>query len=109
MAEKKEEMNITGSASQQAYRVLIEPRVTEATTAAMELGKYVFKVEKKATKLQIKKAIESLYNVKVTAVNTVNIPKKKRNYGHTSGWKSGFKKAIITLKKGEKLELIKGV
>lgn len=109
MAEKKEEINITGSAGSLAYKVLVEPWVTEAATAAMELNKYVFRVEKKATKFQIKKAIESLYNVKVTAVNTVNIPKKKINYGRTSGWKSGFRKAVVTLKEGDKIELIKGV
>ncbi|PIR73208.1 MAG: 50S ribosomal protein L23 [Candidatus Moranbacteria bacterium CG10_big_fil_rev_8_21_14_0_10_35_21] len=90
------------------FGILVEPWVTEASTAMMEMNKYVFKVASRAEKGKIKRAVEGLYNVKVIAVNTINIPKKLRNYGNTPGWKSGFKKAIITLKEGDKIELFEG-
>jgi large subunit ribosomal protein L23 len=88
-----------------ASKVLIKPWITEAATALMELNKYVFVVAPKATKKQIVSAIEELYKVKVVAVNTIKIPRKFKNYGRTPGWKSGFKKAILTLKEGDKINL----
>ena len=88
-----------------AEKVLVEPWITEAATAAMELNKYVFKVSPAATKGQVKKAIEGLYGVAVIAVNTVKIPRKIRNYGRTPGWKAGYKKAVVTVKAGDKIEL----
>ena len=88
---------------------LIEPWITEAATVAMEQNKYIFKIGQNSTKRQIKKAVEDVYKVKVESVNTVRIPKKFRSYGRTSGWKSGFRKAIVTLKEGDKIELFKGV
>ncbi|HCP08431.1 MAG TPA: 50S ribosomal protein L23 [Candidatus Moranbacteria bacterium] len=89
--------------------VLVEPWITEASTAAMELNKYVFKVSPRSVKGQIKRAIENLYNVEVISVNTTKIPRKKRYYGKTPGWKSGYKKAVVTLKAGDKIELFQGV
>lgn len=91
-----------------AYRVLVEPWITEASTTAMELNKYVFRVDSNAGKQEIKKAVEELYNVKVTGVNTISIPRKFKNYGRTPGWKSGFKKAIVSLRAGDKIELFEG-
>ena len=92
-----------------AYRVLIEPIITEAATAAMEVNKYVFKVATDANKIQIKAAIEELYKVKVISVNTLNVRRKAVNYGRTPGFKAGSKKAVITLKAGDSIELFKGV
>jgi len=91
-----------------AYRILIEPIITEAATIAMELNKYTFKVAIDATKIQIKSAIEELYKVKVIAVNTLNSHRKAVNYGRTPGFKAASKKAIITLKEGDSIELFKG-
>lgn len=88
---------------QNNQQILIEPWITEAATMAQEIGKYVFKVSPDSNKQEIKKAAEEAYKVKVVAVNIVNIPKKARNYGRTPGWKSGFKKAIVTLKKGDSI------
>lgn len=106
--EKKTEAGaVTGSAF--SYKFLLSPWITEASTAAVELNKYVFKVDTKADKKQIKKAVEDLYKVKVLNVNTVRIAKKFRNYGRTPGWKAGFKKAIVTVKAGDKIELFEGV
>jgi len=91
-----------------AYRILIEPIITEAATAAMEENKYVFKVATDATKIQIKKAIEDLYKVKVISVNTLNVRRKAVNYGRTPGLRAGSKKAIVKLKEGDSIELFKG-
>lgn len=106
--EKKTDAGVV-SGSAFSYKFLLSPWITEASTAAVELNKYVFKVDPKADKKQIKKAIEDLYKVKVIAVNTVKIAKKFRNYGRTPGWKAGFKKAIVTVKAGDKIELFEGV
>lgn len=100
MAEKNSNLNSD---------ILVEPLITEASTAAMELNKYVFKVAADSSKAQVKKAIQDLYKVKVLSVNTVKIPRKFRKYGKTPGWKAGFKKAVVTLKEGDKIELFKGV
>jgi len=71
----------------------------------MALNKYVFKVAGHSNKNQIKKAIEELYNVKVIKINIINILPKKRNFARKTGWKSGYKKAIATLKEGDKIEM----
>lgn len=96
MAKTKEQKN---------NRVLIEPLITEATAAAAETNKYVFKVGSDASKHQIKQSIETLYSVKVIGVNTLNVPRKKRRTRTSIGWKPGFKKAVVTLKEGDKITL----
>lgn len=103
MAEKKTKKNIE-TESALASRVLIEPWITENTTAMLELNKYVFRIAPKAGKKEVKKAVENIYKVKVEAVNTIKIPRKFRILGRKQGWKSGFKKAIVTLKEGDKIE-----
>jgi large subunit ribosomal protein L23 len=105
MAKKQAKVNMNQINGVLAEKVLIEPWITEAATVAMELNKYIFKVSSDSAKGQIKKAIEKLYKVTVISVNTVKIPRKIRNYGRTPGWKSGFKKAVVTLKEGDKIEL----
>jgi large subunit ribosomal protein L23 len=109
MAESKEKTKVQKKESDIAHRTLIGPQVTEAATAGLALNKYVFKVYPGATKQQIKKSVEDIYGVTVTAVNTVNLPRKFRNYGRTPGWKAGYKKAVVTLKEGDSIELFKGV
>lgn len=91
-----------------AYRVLVEPWITEKTHAAIVDNKYTFKVVSKATKKEVKMAIEGMYKVKVEKVTVVNVLPKKRAYGRHEGTKSGFKKATVTLKKGDKIELFRG-
>ena len=91
-----------------AHKVLIEPQVTEAATLMAEQNKYIFKVNQKAGKAEIKKAVEELYKVEPVSINTINIPRKKRVRGRTIGWKSGFKKAIVTLKEGDKIDIFEG-
>ena len=89
-----------------AYRVLEMPHITEKSTKLNEEDKYVFKVFQKANKNEIKKAIEGLYGVEVIKVRTINIPKKSKRLGARFGWKKGYKKAIVTIKKGQKIEIM---
>ena len=75
----------------------------------MELGKYVFDVLPKATKPEIKAAIESLFDVTVTKVNTLTLPRKKRRVGRFMGYKAQYKRAIVTLKEGDSIVLFPDV
>ncbi len=90
--------------------ILIKPIITEKANAQQEkFRRYAFKVAKKSNKLEIKKAIETMYGVNVTNVNTVVSPaKKKTRYtkaGFIKGRKPGFKKAYITVAEGEEIDL----
>lgn len=84
-----------------AHRVLIEPFVTEKSTSLGQFNKYVFKINQKFGKRQIKEAIQDYYGVCVTGVSIVKIHPKKRIHGRTVGYKKGYKKAIITLAAGD--------
>lgn len=77
------------------------PIVTEKATRMMEENKYTFDVIPKATKPQIKAAIEDLFQVKVVQVNTLNKPRKKRRVGRFIGFKPQYKRAIITVAAGD--------
>ena len=82
------------------YDIIFAPVITEKT-AAMEMeGKYVFKVDVRANKTQIKQAIESAFNVKVESVNTMNNHPKDRRVGRYTGKTNRYKKAIVKLAKG---------
>jgi large subunit ribosomal protein L23 len=81
------------------------PIVTEKATLLLEQNKYVFEVIPKATKPEIKAAIESLFDVKVTRVNTLNPPRKKRRVGKFVGYKALYKRAIVTLSEGDSITL----
>ena len=84
--------------------VLIQPRVSEKAGHLASQNKYVFKVKTSANKIEVKKAIEGSYKVKVVQVNIVRNQGKNRTYGRASGRTSDFKKAIVTLKKGDTIE-----
>ena len=77
------------------------PIVTEKATILMEQNKYTFEVTPKATKPEIRAAIESLFDVKVESVNTINPPRKKRRVGRFVGYKPHYKKAIVTVAEGD--------
>lgn len=94
--------------SKLAHRVLKEPHITEKATDLVSQNQYIFKVSQRANKNQIKKAIETLYDVNVAKVQIINIPKKQRRLGRISGFKKGYKKAIVKIKKGQKIELMPG-
>ncbi|MDR3643134.1 MAG: 50S ribosomal protein L23 [Candidatus Doudnabacteria bacterium] len=84
--------------------VLIQPRVSEKAGHLAGQNKYVFKIATLANKVEVKKAVENFYKVHVTQVNIIRNQGKNRTYGRTSGRTSDFKKAIVTLKKGDKIE-----
>ncbi len=107
--EKKEKKTQELGKSDFAYRFLIEPWITEKSHQNMVQNKYVFKTNPESNKKNIKKAVEDLYKVTVISVHVVNIHPKKRIYGRTKGFKSGYKKAIVTLKEGDKIQLFEGV
>jgi len=86
--------------------ILQKPVVTEKTSKLQEKSnQYTFLVDVKANKIEIKKEIESKFDVSVKSVNTINCEGKKARVGRYIGKKSDFKKAIITLAKGDKLDL----
>ncbi len=89
-----------------AYRILKFPHVTEKATDLTQREQYVFKVYPEANKIEIKKAIEDIYGVDVTAVKIINVPRKKRRLGRTTGWRKGYKKAIVKIKEGQKIEIM---
>jgi len=105
--EKQEKtLKIAKKKAIETYRLLKSPHVTEKGTDLAEKNQYVFQVWPQANKTQIKKAIESLYGVDVVSVRVVKTPAKKRRIGRISGWRPGFKKAIIRIKEGQKIEVL---
>ena len=84
-----------------SYRdIIIAPVITEKSALLEQEGKYVFKVDTKANKVQIKQAIEKIFNVKVLSVNTSNSHPKKKRVGKYTGRTNKYKKAIVKLAKG---------
>lgn len=118
--EKKDEVAVKPTASVKASapvkasplasRLLSRPRITEKAYALNGLNQYVFEVAKEATKQSIKRAVEEAYSVTVTAVNIVRLPAKKRVSGQNRSvsFKGSIKKAIVSVKKGQAIELFKG-
>ncbi len=88
------------------FKIVKFPIVTEKSNAAIEGNKYTFCVDKKAGKASIKKAIEGIYNVRVDKINVLNMPRKEKNYKfRIKGYRPGYKKAVVTLKEGEKIAI----
>ena len=85
--------------------LVIKPIITEKATQLLEENKYVFDVLPKASKPEIKAAIESLFEVKVTSVNTIRPPRKTRRVGRFIGHKPLYKRAIVTLEEGDSITL----
>ena len=80
-----------------AEEVIIKPIVTERSSMGLQEGKYTFKVNKKATKVEIAKAVEKLFGVKVLKVNTISVKGKEKRVGAHTGMTSDWKKAIVTI------------
>ena len=80
-----------------AEDIILAPIVTEKSSLEMQNGKYTFEVAKKATKVQIKNAVEKLFNVRVLQVNTMNIRGKEKRVGVHEGMTPSWKKAIVTI------------
>jgi len=103
--EKKRKKEREGRVYSQ-WGVLRFPHISEKATKLAEENQYVFNVYKQANKTEIKKAIEGLYGVDVLSVKVINIPKRRRRLGRITGWRKGYKKAIVKIKKGQKIEII---
>jgi large subunit ribosomal protein L23 len=91
-----------------ARQVLIAPVVSEKSYSLIEDNKYSFRVHEKAHKTQVRQAVEELFHVKVEAVNIVKVRPKPKRRGFTRGRKPGWKKAIVQLRAGDRIEIFEG-
>ena len=91
------------------YDVIVSPAITEKSTMASEQNQFVFNVAKKASKPEIKAAIEALFNVKVTAVNTLVRKGKVKRFRGTIGRQGDVKKAVVTLADGHSIDVATGL
>lgn len=91
------------------HDIIIRPLITEKNTNLMQYNKYCFEVDRNANKTQIKYAIQTLFNVRVSAVHTMNVRGKMKRRGQKFGYTSDWKKAIVTLAEGDRIELFEGV
>jgi large subunit ribosomal protein L23 len=94
-----------------AYHYLIKgPIITEKTHTQREVAnKLTFRVDLKANKIEIRKAIEDIFKVKVLGVNTIRVRGKRKRLGRTQGWRPDWKKAVVTLAPGEKISGYEGL
>ena len=88
---------------------IISPTITEKATALSEYNKIVFKVHNKATKNYIKKSIEKIFKVNVIKINSIKLKGKTKMVRNKKASKPGYKKAIVTLKKGQSIDLATGI
>lgn len=91
------------------YEVLRRPLVTEKSTLLQGQNRYAFEIAQKATKHQVKEAVETGFKVKVTKVNVMTVPGKTRRFGRRQVKTPSWKKAVVTLGPGQKIELFAGV
>jgi large subunit ribosomal protein L23 len=89
--------------------IIRRPLVTEKATMLLENNQYTFEVDPRADKPQIKAAIESLFNVKVIGISTQNPPRKKHRVGKFAGFRSQYKRAVVTLAPGDTITLFPDV
>ena len=90
-------------------QILIEPVLSEKTNLMREEGKYVFKVDPRANKIQIKEAVKRLYNVNPVSCNVMRVGGKPKKLRSRPGYTSSYKKAIVKLAKDEKIGIFEGV
>ncbi len=92
-----------------SYDIIIKPVITEKTVSMMEEGKYTFRVAKGANKFEIKNAIQDIFKVNVVNVSTMNVRGKLKRMGRSEGKTASWKKAIVTLKEGQQIEVFEGL
>ena len=93
----------------QLYGVVLSPVITEKSTRVSEHNQVIFKVRTDATKPLIKAAVEALFNVKVKAVNTLNVRGKAKRFRGRLGQRSDYKKAVVSLAPGQSIDVTTGV
>ncbi|MBI3964555.1 MAG: 50S ribosomal protein L23 [Chloroflexi bacterium] len=86
------------------HEVLKRPVITEKNTRLLELNQYTFEVDNRATKAMIKDAVQKIFNVEVTRVNVMIVPGKMRRVGRSRGMTSEWKKAIVSVRAGQRIE-----
>ena len=86
--------------------VLRSPQITEKAVILQDQNHYVFKVADNAVKPEVKKAVEEVYGVDVVKVRMINIPAKQKRLGRSMGWQGGYRKAVVTIKKGQNIEIL---
>ena len=86
------------------YDIIIKPIITEKSSQLVENLQYTFEVAKDANKVEIKNAIEKIFNVKVVAVRTINVRRKAKRMQRYEGYKAGYKKAIVRLAAGQSID-----
>lgn len=91
------------------HEILVRPIISEKNTLLSEAGKYTFEVSERANKVMVRHAVEALFKVNVTAVNIIHVPGKLKRRGRTSGMTRSWKKAVVTLREGDRIELFQGV
>ncbi|HBP25428.1 MAG TPA: 50S ribosomal protein L23 [Acholeplasmatales bacterium] len=91
--------------SKNPYEVIKRPLITEKSTKLIELGKYTFEVMQGVNKVEIAKAVEQAFKVNVVKVNVINVRKKERRVGKYAGLRPAVRKAIVTLQKGQTLDV----
>lgn len=96
-------------AAADAYDVIVRPVITEKAMKSAEHNQVVFLVKPEATKPQIKRAVEGIFGVKVVAVNTLRQIGKQKNFRGQAGVRSETKKAVVTLEKGQSIDVSQGV
>ncbi|MBN62560.1 50S ribosomal protein L23 [bacterium] len=89
--------------------IIQEPVITEKATILREGNKYAFRVDSKANKIQIRQAVEEIFSVKVESVRTVKVPSKPKRQGLYQGRRAGWKKAYVTLKAGDSIEITENI
>ncbi|MFC1682659.1 50S ribosomal protein L23 [Candidatus Zixiibacteriota bacterium] len=93
-----------------AREIIVRPMITEKGTLLKSVGnQYLFHVDRRANKIEIKNAIQEIFNVQVASVRTIRMPGKKKRMGRFEGKRPDWKKAVVTLKEGESIELFEGV
>lgn len=89
------------------YNIILTPHISEKSSVGAELdGRHTFKVAQDATKLEVRKAVETLFKVKVTSVQILNVKGKIKKFGATNGKRSDWKKAIVRLADGQDLDFV---
>ncbi len=97
------------SMNERMYDIIVSPVITEKATMASEANQVIFKVAPKATKPQVKEAVEKLFDVKVKAVNTLIRKGKTKRFRGVAGKQNDFKKAIVTLEEGYSIDVTTGL
>ena len=93
-----------------AYKIIKRPLITEKSTIIKEMhNQLVFEVDRRANKIEIKKAVERIFKVQVEDVRTMNYQGKRKRLGRSEGRRRHWKKAVVTLKPGQKIEFFEGV